>query len=186
MVTRPHDVPRARGWPGRAVVELLATGWLVLQGLARAGLWLLGTVDAGTSAVARSAGRALRATVRALGPAGRWLVQLLAPLLRGLRRAWAWLNRRVLLGMARGLGRSGRWLVRRSRPVVAVVRRWLVRARPLLRRLESAAAAVARVAARLGRSLARILAPALRTAAAVRRRTRSAWAPVAARLRARG
>lgn len=184
----PHA--RATGGPGRALVGLLALAWLVLQGLGRAGLWLLATVDAGTSAVARGSGRAVRAAVRALGPLGRGLLRLLTPVLSGLRRVWAWLNRRVFLAMARGLGRFGRWLVRRSRPAVIAVRAWarrtVARLRPVLRRLQTAAAAVERTAARWARPLARALAPALRAAGALRRRVRSAGTAVAARARARG
>jgi hypothetical protein len=192
MVPRSDDVPPARAttWPGRAAVWLLGSLWLAVQGLGRAGLRLLAAVDAGTSAVARAGGGAVRAALRALGPAGRWLRRVLAPVLRGLRRAWTWLNRRVFLAMARGLGRVGRRVVRWARPAVAAVsaaaRRWMVRAEPVMRRLASLAAAVGRAAARLGRSLARVLAPGVSAAAALRRRARSVWAPVAARLRARG
>ncbi|GAB4079389.1 hypothetical protein GCU67_15110 [Modestobacter muralis] len=175
-----HPTPT---WPGRALVWPLAMAWLALQALGRAGLWLLATVDAGTSAVARGVGHALRAAVRALGPLGRWLLRALAPPLRGLRRVWAWLNRRVFLAMARGLGRAGRWLVRRSRPLVLVVRRWArqvaVRIRPAVRRLRAATAVVERAAARLGRALARAVAP-------LRRLVRSAGASIAARVRALG
>ena len=187
MLLSPDDGPHTRtgGRPGRAVVWVLGMVWLALQALGRAGLWLLATVDAATSAVARGGGRAVRAAVRALGPVGRGLLWCLAPVVRGVRRAWAWLNRRVLRGMARGLGRCGRWLVQRTRPAVRAVRAWgrrtVARAAPLVHRLGSVTAAVERSAARLGRAPVRVLAPALRVTAALRRQARS----LAARVRAR-
>jgi hypothetical protein len=172
----PEPVAR----PGRALapfVWLLAMGWLALQALGRAGLWLLTAVDAGTSAVAGIGGGAIRAVVRALGPLGRALLRLLAPLVRGLRRAWAWLNRRVFLAMFRRLGRFGRWLVARTRPAVEAVRGWarrmVVRAEPVVRRLATATAVVERAAVRLGRALGRVFAPVRRMAVSVGRRVRA-------------
>jgi hypothetical protein len=176
----PEPVTR----PGRALapfVWLLAMGWLALQALGRAGLWLLTAVDAGTSAVAGVGGGAIRAVVRAvvraLGPLGRALLRLLAPLVRGLRRAWAWLNRRVFLAMFRRLGRFGRWLVARTRPAVEAVRGWArrmaVRAEPVVRRLATAAAVVERAAVRLGRAMGRLFAPVRRMAVSVGRRVRA-------------
>jgi hypothetical protein len=129
----------------------LAMCWLGLQALGRAGLWLLSGVDQGTSAVARTAGAGARALLRALGPLGRGLRWLSAPLLRQLRRAWNWLGRRVFLAMTRSLGRFGRWLVQRCRPVAQAVLRGVHRlAAPLLDRLEAASAVVEAAATRLG------------------------------------
>ena len=181
MSPSPRDVPHLRGtaWPGRALVWPLALAWLALQGLGRAGLWLLGTVDAGTSALARGVGHTVRSALRALGPLGRGLQRLLAPPVRALRRAWAWLDRRVFVVMGRGLGRFGRWLVRRTRPLVTVVRararQVAARIGPAVRRLGTAAALVERAAARLGRALAPL-----------RLLVRSAGASIARRVRALG
>ena len=189
----PHpDGPAPDGGPGPSLVQPspgtrrgLATlvwpaalCWLGLHALGRAGLWLLTGVDRGTSAVARTAGAAARALLRALGPLGRALRRLSTPLLRQLRRAWTWLGRRVFLAMARSLGRFGRWLVQLCRPAAQAVLRWAHRlAAPLLRRLETAAAAVEAAAARLG-------ARCRRAAVRVGRRVRPAVASIAAGMQA--
>jgi hypothetical protein len=182
MSRSPDDgsSPRPVARPGPALaplVWLLAMGWLALQALGRAGLWLLTAVDEGTSAVARAGGGAMRAAVRALGPLGRALLRLLTPLIRGLRRVWVWLNRRVFLAMARRLGRFGRWLVACTRPAVEAAldwaRRMLVRAEPVVRRISTVTAVVERAAARLGRALRRAFGPIRRAATATGHRVRA-------------
>jgi hypothetical protein len=182
--SRPDDEPVVRLRRGLApLVWLLAVCWLGLQGLGRAGVWLLTAVDEGTSAVARACGAATRAVLRGLGPLGRALQRLLAPLLRWLRLTWVWLGRRVFLAMVHPLGRFGRWLVRRSRPAVerflAWTRRVAMRAEPLLHRLATALDGVERAAARLG-------APLRRATVSVGRRLRPALASIARSVRTVG
>jgi hypothetical protein len=161
---------------------LLAMGWLALQTLGRAGMWLLTAVDASTAAAARACGVGARALLRALGPLGRGLRRLFTPLLRWLRRAWVEVGRRVFLAMVRPLGRFGRWLVQRSRPAVHAARTWArrvaARVEPLLGRLATATEVVERAAARLA-------GPLRRAAVSLGRRLRPAVASIARRVRAR-
>jgi hypothetical protein len=169
----PHDGASSAAGRGLApLVWLLAAGWVALQGLGQAGLWLLTAVDEGTSAAARVGARTFRAVAGALGPLGRGLRRLVTPAARWLRRGWDRLGRRVLLAMFRPLGRFGRWLVTRSRPAVARVlacaRALAVRLLPALDALTAAVEAVERAAGRLGSLLTRAWAPVSRRLRAVR------------------
>jgi hypothetical protein len=132
----------------------------------------MGAVDRGTTVAAGAGTAAVRALIRALGPAGRALVRLVTPVWRLLCRGWEGIGRRVFLAMARPLGRFGRWLLARSRPAIARVlsaaRQAARLVAPGVRRLEEALAVVERRAARWGALIDRAWAPVQRFARTVR------------------
>lgn len=117
--------------------------------------------------------RAGRWLLDLLGPLGRAVRAVLAPLWRRVVALWHWLNVRLLLRMFRPLSRFGRWLVRRLTPVLtalaARVRRVVAALEPLVARLNRAIEAVERAAARIDAAWRRVWAPVLATTARWRR-----------------
>lgn len=113
-----------------------------------------------------------------LGPLGRFLRALAAPVWRRLMALWRWLNVQILMQMFRPLRRLGRWMVRHVAPLlkrlVGQLRQLFARLEPLLVRLTQCVEAVERAAARLAAGWRRLWDPVLVTVARWRRKTEAA------------
>lgn len=158
------------------VVWLLAVLVLVAQRASEAFGDFLDGYNRAAVALGRAALRLGHRLVDLLGPLGRFLRALAAPLWRRVVAVWRWVNVQVLMRMFRPLRRVGRWVVRRVAPLlerlVLRLRQVLVHCEPVLVRLTQAVDVVEREAARLAAAWHRWWAPVTATVAEWLPRTR--------------
>jgi len=155
------------------VVWLLAVLLFVAQQAGEAFADLLHAYNRGAVALGRALLRFGKRLVDWLGPLGRLLRALAAPVWHRVKAVWRWLNVQILMRMFRPLRRFGRWVARHALPLltrlVGLLRQLLAHLEPALVRLTQGLETVERAAARLAAGWRRLWAPVLRTVVQWRR-----------------
>lgn len=155
------------------IVWLLAALLLLAQRAGEAFADLLDAYNRGAIALGHAALRFVQRLVDWLGPLGRFLRVLVAPVWHRVQMVWRWLNVQILLRMFRPLRRFGRWVVRHAVPmltrIVGQLHQLLAHLEPVLASLTQGLEVVEMAAARLAAGWRRLWAPVLTTVVQWRR-----------------